>query len=522
MYTPLYSIVCGVLCLSLAYQIIWSFSTPSPVAAKLLAAVIVFIEWLSLVVTYRLMLHPLSKFPGPFFGKITDWYSIYHCIQGDRHLNFHRLHLKHGPVVRYGPNRISINSVSALQAIYGLQANTQKAEWYTVWKQFFKTDMSMSTIDRKRHAVKRRIVTRAIKSISMKEIEGKILKNVRTLCDQLAAEDSGSDWSQARDMTKHVAYCTSDIMGDTTFSKSWNLLHSEENRDMYYILPRGIGGLSLVSRHATSINMWERHFQIFRPDLVRDTYRYETLSNQTSDWRTAQDNDKYHDFYGSLLKARDPETGNKLTRDERVAEAALLIVAGSDTMATAVTSAIFYLLHYADTLSRLQKEIRDTFETVEDITIGPVLSGCQYLVACIDEAMRLSPGWYPPGTDIAVPHYALHHNEAYHIEPFKFIPERWIKGGLWSEADISTTRSAFIPFGVGRTSCVGKELSYQEMTIIMARIVWLYDMRLAPGSLVGGGHESMGYGRTRSNEFQTWDSFVSTHEGPMVQFRLRK
>jgi len=283
-----------------------------------------------------------------------------------------------------------------------------------------------------------------------------------------------------------------------------------------------------------------RIVQILRRDLVQDTYRYETLSNQTSDWRMAQDNEKLHDFYGSLLKARDPETGNKLTRDELVAEAALLIVAGSDTMATAVTSAIFYLLHYPDTLLRLQKEIRCAFQTVEEIGIGSKLSACHYLVACIDEAMRLSPGvgsvlqrevlpgglyvdkqWFPPGTDIAVPHYALHHNEAYHSEPFKFTPERWISGPTRSEMDISKTRSAFSPFGVGRASCVGKELSYYEMTIMLARMVWMYDMRLAPGSLVGGDHETLGQGRARCNEFQTWDSFVSTHEGPMVQFRLK-
>jgi len=96
--------------------------------------------------------------------------------------------------------------------------------------------------------VKRRIVTRAIKSIEIKEVEDKILKNVRNMCNQLIEDDGGKDWSEPKDMTKFVAYCTSDIMGDTTFSRSWNMLHSEENRDMYYVLPRGIGGLSLVSR----------------------------------------------------------------------------------------------------------------------------------------------------------------------------------------------------------------------------------------------------------------------------------
>lgn len=148
--------------------------------------------------------------------------------------------------MRYGPNRISVNSASALQSIYSTQANTRKSQWYSVWVQFFKTDMSMSTIDRKKHAMKRRIVTRALNSAAVKQMEDRILKNIRRLCELLIDQEIQTEWSTPKDMTKLVAYCTSDIMGDTTFSRNWNMLDSQENRDIFYLLPRGIGGLSLV------------------------------------------------------------------------------------------------------------------------------------------------------------------------------------------------------------------------------------------------------------------------------------
>ena len=48
------------------------------------------------VVIYRLTLHPLAKYPGPFLAKITDVHLAYHAWKGDRHLQFYRCHERYG------------------------------------------------------------------------------------------------------------------------------------------------------------------------------------------------------------------------------------------------------------------------------------------------------------------------------------------------------------------------------------------------------------------------------------------
>ena len=48
------------------------------------------------MIVYRLTLHPLSHYPGPLIGIVTDWYSVYHAYQGDRHSNFYYLHQQYG------------------------------------------------------------------------------------------------------------------------------------------------------------------------------------------------------------------------------------------------------------------------------------------------------------------------------------------------------------------------------------------------------------------------------------------
>ena len=283
--------------------------------------------------------------------------------------------------------------------------------------------------------------------------------------------------------------------------------------------------------------------QLLFRGLYKAQKQFQALSEGQSGWRMKQKDPAIRDLFSNLLEARDPTTLSALTEEELIAEAGVLIVAGSDTVATALTATLFYCLHYPPALSRLQEEIRSVFADVDEIRSSQRLDSCHYLRACINEAMRLSPPvgallpreilsgglivddqHFPEGIDIGVPHYALHHNELHYPDPFAFKPERWIVSTdpnceKSSEAAVAAAQSAFCAFSVGRFGCVGKTLAYAEMSVILARIFWLYDMRLR-GS-IGEGRTSLGRGRERTNEFQTWDGFTSTHEGPMVEFKRR-
>ena len=248
------------------------------------------------------------------------------------------------------------------------------------------------------------------------------------------------------------------------------------------------------------------------------------------------------DFFYYLLNAKDPETGKGFSMDELWGESNLLIVAGSDTTSTAMAGTFFYLAHNATVLQKLCREIRETFEDVEEIVSGPKLSGCAYLRACIDETMRMTPpvagalprevlpggididGHHiPAGIDVGVPHYAIHHNPDYYPRPFDYIPERWLSdpsaNPLYEK--LVDAHSAFCPFSIGPRGCIGKGLAYVELTVTIARVLYLYDLRLAPGTTLGEGSADLELGRTRATEYQIEDRFASMKDGPLLQFRLR-
>lgn len=252
------------------------------------------------------------------------------------------------------------------------------------------------------------------------------------------------------------------------------------------------------------------------------------------------------DFFYYLLRAKDPETGEGFSMQELWGESNLLIIAGSDTTSTAMASTIFYLVHNTRTLAKVTAEVRSAFDDVEEIVSGPTLGSCHYLRACLDEAMRLSPPVggilprevleggtvidghdIPAGVVVGTPTYTIHHNAAYFPAPFTYLPERWLadekaEGIAEITAEtVALARSAFCPFSLGSRGCIGKGLAYTELTTALARMLWLYDIRLAPGTSMGEGNPDLEYGRRRETEYQLTDCFTSKKNGPMVEFRER-
>lgn len=107
--------------------------------------------------------------------------------------------------------------------------------------------MSMTTIDRKEHAYKRRVNVQALNPKSVKNLESRILKNIRIFYSNLLDHnaDSGT-WNAARDMSKEIGYLVSDIMGDITFSKNWNTLKDPAHRQFVEDSALGTAGIHLV------------------------------------------------------------------------------------------------------------------------------------------------------------------------------------------------------------------------------------------------------------------------------------
>jgi cytochrome P450 len=80
-----------------------------------------------------------------------------------------------------------------------------------------------------------------------------------------------------------------------------------------------------------------------------------------------------------------------MSREEIMNTSGILIIAGSETTATLLDGAMFYLLTNPSVLEKLATEIVTAFPDIKDMTFAK-LANLPYLDACLQEALRM----YPP------------------------------------------------------------------------------------------------------------------------------
>ena len=125
---------------------------------------------------------------------------------------------------------------------------------------------------------------------------------------------------------------------------------------------------------------------------------------------------------------------------------------------------------------------------------------------------------FAEGTVIGVPTYTVHHNGLYFDQPFEYDPSRWLVKGESEDAAegnspeiIARQRQAFIPFSLGPRACIGRNIALLELYMSIARVLFMYDFRIYPGT------EHLGVGPL--GEYKIRDYFIVGKEGPILQFR---
>ncbi|KAI3319555.1 isotrichodermin C-15 hydroxylase [Xylariaceae sp. AK1471] len=464
-------------------------------------AVIGTLIYLTTHVIYNLYFHPLASFPGPFLRRLSRIPWTLALLRGTAVFDAADLHDKYGPVVRLAPNELAFRDPRAWRDVMG-GGTSEIPKWIGMYgAPAFLPSHIQNTTSKEHHRALRKALSPGFSDASLRAQEPIITKYIDLLIQRLKVKSQQGPvnielWSR---------YVVFDIICDLACGSSFQCLESDGLHP--WITAMIDGGKSMG--FLTAINMYPALAAIINPILslaAKGTMHVHKEMVKPLVERRLRDGDR-PDLINPLIKLHDGQNSNI---DELIANATVIIGAGAETSASILTAVISLLIDHPDKLNKLAVEVRSTFASKGQITADAV-SRLPFLVACIDEALRLFPQTgspslrltdksttivgipVPENTVVGIWSWALY--RAPGLDPNEFHPERFLGDSKYA----NDAREAFKPFFTGSRDCIGQNLALIEMRLILAHIIFNFDMERTPGS------NSKNWVDKQKNLFIIWD-----------------
>lgn len=333
---------------------------------------------LVLFVLHRAFLGPLRNVPGPALCKFTSLWSYYHSYIGDECTQIDSHHKQYGPIVRIGPNEVSISDGAALAPVYSDKGGFLKAPCYTNFD-FEGHPTIFSAIDPAYRAIRSKAVVPAFSMSKIRAGQGAIEECVRGMIDRMKSEKSTSLEAgrpvNILNLTRSLAL---DVASSYLFGRSFGAISEDAGTlsatsyidavvavgTLFFIPPWIFHTIEAIrSRHLAGIDEQKSFAKV-------DNYAMSVVEEVDKDDRTYQ---------GRLLKAG-------ISKHEAKVQVADVIFAGTDSTGTNIATIIWNLAKHPEIHQKLRDEVLKA--DAEDSTY--ILQSLRYLDAVVKEGLRLA------------------------------------------------------------------------------------------------------------------------------------
>ncbi|TAQ87316.1 hypothetical protein B7494_g4362 [Chlorociboria aeruginascens] len=456
---------------------------------------------------YNLFLHPLKHIPGPKLAAATFLYQTYFSlVVGSRYyVQIGKLHEKYGPVVRITPDEVHLSDPDNYDTIYHVGSKYSKAPpYYSSMGIAYSTVSAMSN---ETHRVRRGRLNPFFSRKMVLELEDVVHTRTDKLCSVVADR-----LKQNRDVDIHHGFraVSVDIISEYAFGDCYNLLDRPDLGMDFFFMVQGLGPMMWTFMQWPGL----QKFALSLPPAVSKAisppmkqllglqeHAYKQILSVKSDMESGKGELKPTIFH-DLLTA-DEKLGYYPPRPDQLKdEAYSILAAAADTTGNAMTVAAYRVISDPVIYRKLTDELKGAFPDPNAKLDYLSLEKLPYLTGVIKEAIRLSfgaPGRLPrvvpePGASfngidvpggayISMSTWELHHNEDYFPNATKFDPDRWA-----DPQNVRHMEKAYVPFGKGSRACVGINLAYCELYVVLGtlfrRFEHLQGNKLGPKDLV--------------------------------------
>lgn len=480
-------------------------------AAEVIAALI------GLFVVYDIvagLLSPLRKIPGPLaahFGRL--WFFSRTSKANFRYENID-LHRKYGPLVRLGPNFVSLDDPSAIKTVYGISTKYAKSDWYQSFKLPGDNNFTLfADQDIRRHADTRKRFQNVYSMSSLVSYEGYVDECADLFAERLT-EIAASH--RAVNMAHWFQAYAFDVIACITFGGRIGFLDAGEDiRGMMGQLKDIVRYASLAGIfplvhewlfHASArLGLFGSSARVAQVEFLQRRMAVRSEERKLRDPEAAKDNadGTPKDFIDRLWDKHE-EDPERVSKYHVFVMALSNLTAGSDTTSSTLSGILHLLLTNPRVLTKLKEEIAD-FTAKGLLSERPRFKEAQqmpYLEVVMKESLRLHsavglPLWrvvpeggvevagefLPAGTNVGVNAWVAHRNKQIWGEDADvFRPERWLEAQAEADAgrkeQLQRMEGYYLPFGLGSRTCIGRHISTLEISKLLPRLLRDFDFEL--------------------------------------------
>ncbi|KAF7617488.1 hypothetical protein AFLA_006409 [Aspergillus flavus NRRL3357] len=349
------------------------------------------------IVYYRFF-HPLSVFPGPFWGSVTRLWIAWHNLRETEVPTVYALTKKYGPVVRITPTLLLVSDPTKLPDIY--HRNADKTGHY-ITGSFGETESLFNIRSHKTHAAFRKHIAGPYSFSNVKRMEPLVDARIDDWLNKL--DETFASTGAKFDFAWWAVYVAYDVISEIGFGAPFGFI--EQGKDVGGLIQGfhdGLPAFGLLARlHPFTSWMkttFMKKYLVAKPEdntgigvLMR--FRDRLIEQRLREIAEGKDVGRV-DLLQTFIDAR-TEDGKPLDMDYLKAEVLLVLLAGADTTGTVFQSLVNHLLVNQEVYERMMEEI-DTAsrkglipETIPQY--DAIQEHLPYYVACVRETLRLNP-----------------------------------------------------------------------------------------------------------------------------------
>ncbi|KAF9885993.1 hypothetical protein FE257_012171 [Aspergillus nanangensis] len=448
------------------------------------------------VCAYRLTLHPLARYPGPKLAACSSLYFLYYIWTGYFPQHCETLFRKYKTnVIRVAPGQVVFNDPRSLKDIIG-RSDVYRGNFALRVIGFAGTNVS-NIRDAGEHRRKRRLMAPGFSNTVLNSQEPGI---VVPIVDKLVTQLAKAAPAGAVNLTDYFDCATLDIIGALSFGANFGMLDKLQDHPFLHVLPSVLRWsvvaqcIPEVFRFLSNVNRYGPSWMT--PKAFRGVVEFAGYHLNLRKKRDATEIDlgSRQDIISIIEAGNEKFKGKEgythLGQYEMLGEATNLVTGGGDTVATALTNTFWHLGQNPTVYKRLVSEIRNEFPTSDSVLSPKLAQKIPYLDAVLNESMRLSPvlpgpmwrrtdnpipvaGYIVPGnTELGAMRYNIFRNPDVFHRADEYLPQRWMeRDGEFKNDDLEASQ----PFGLGPRTCIGRNIAWMELRLIVAKLLWHFD-----------------------------------------------